>query len=125
MVTGLGHSVNVSYVFAGLVVSHRDQAAAWYARLIGRPADILPNDDEAAWQLADSASLYLLADEARAGRGVFTLVVDDLDGLLTQIAARGLTPVPAKDVGTAGRKSMITDPDGNTISIVELSKPPQ
>lgn len=115
--------MNVSYVFAGLVVSHRDRAADWYARLIGRPADMLPNDAEAAWQLADSASLYLLADPARAGRGVFTLVVDDLDGVLAEIGARGLTAGQVQDVGTAGRKSVIIDADGNAVSIVELSNP--
>lgn len=82
---------------------------------------MLPNDAEAAWQLADSASLYLLADPARAGRGVITLVVDDLDAVLAEIAARGLTPGPAEAAGTAGRKSVITDLDGNAVSIVELA----
>lgn len=115
--------MQVSYVFAGLVVSDRDQVAAWYARLFGRPADMLPNDAEAAWQLADSASLYLLADPQRAGRGVFTLVVEDLDGVLAEMAARGIAPGPVQPVGTAGRKCVISDPDGNAISIVELSKP--
>jgi len=43
--------MDVSYAFAGLLVSHRDSAADWYARLLGRPADMLPNDSEAAWQL--------------------------------------------------------------------------
>lgn len=82
---------------------------------------MLPNNAEAAWQLADSASLYLLEDPVRAGRGVITLVVDDLDALLPEIAARGLTPGPAEKVGTAGRKCVITDPDGNAVSIVELA----
>ena len=113
--------MDVSYVFAGLVVSDRDQAADWYARLIGRPADMLPNDAEAAWQLARSASLYLLADPARAGHGVFTFMVDDLDGVRAEITARGLTAPPAEQVGAAGRKCVITDPDGNTVSIVELA----
>jgi predicted enzyme related to lactoylglutathione lyase len=119
----LRRSMDVSYVFAGLVVSDRDRAAEWYTHLFGRQPDMLPNDAEAAWQLAESASLYLLADPARAGRGVFTLVVGDLDGALAEITARGLAAPPAEQVGTAGRKCVITDPDGNAISIVELSKP--
>jgi hypothetical protein len=92
--------MDVSYVFAGLVVSHRDRAADWYARLLGRPADMLPNDAEAAWQLSPSVSLYLLADPARAGRGVFTVVVDDLDAALAEMAARGLALGPTEEVGT-------------------------
>lgn len=113
--------MEVSYVFAGLVVSHRDRAADWYARLFGRPADMLPNDAEAAWQLVDSASLYLLEDPPLAGRGVLTLVVGDLDAMLAEIAARGLAAGPVEEVGTAGRKSVLTDTDGNTVSIVELA----
>ena len=116
-----GLSNRISYVFAGLVVANRDQAADWYARLIGRPADMLPNDSEAAWQLVGSASLYLLEQPQRAGRGVLTLVIDDLDAMLAEIAARGLAPGPVEDVGTAGRKSVLTDRDGNTVSIVELA----
>ena len=117
--------MDVSYVFAGLVVSHRDRAADWYGRLFGRPADMLPNDAEAAWQLSESASLYLLADPARAGRGVFTFMVDDLDGVRGEITARGLTAPPAEHVGTAGRRCLVTDPDGNAIQIVELSNSAQ
>jgi len=112
--------VSVSYVFAGLVVTDRDRAADWYARLLGRPADMLPNDGEAAWQLTDSASLYLLADANRAGQGIFTLVVDDLDAEMAQLSQRGIAVPPAEQVGDAGRKCAITDPDGNTVSLVEL-----
>src|SRR5215472_1293722 len=101
--------MDVSYVFAGLVVSDRDRAAEWYARLFGRPADMLPNDAEAAWQLSESASLYLLADPARAGRGVFTFMVNDLDGVRTEITARGVTAPTAEQVGTAGRRCLVTD----------------
>jgi glyoxylase I family protein len=117
--------MDVSYVFAGLVVADRDKAADWYARFFGRPPDMLPNDAEAAWQLVGSASLYLLADPARAGRGVFTLMVDDLEGARRELAARGLAAPPAEQVGTAGRKCVITDPDGNSVSLVELSNPGQ
>lgn len=110
----------VSYVFAGLLVADRDLAADWYARLIGRQADMLPNDAEAAWQLADSASLYLRADPGRAGRGVITLIVTDLDARIAAIAARGIAPGPVEVVGEAGRKCVITDPDGNEVEIVQL-----
>ena len=82
---------------------------------------MLPNDAEAAWQLTASTSLYLLADPARAGRGLFTVVVDDLDGVLAQIAERGLALGPAEHVGTAGRKCVIADPDGNEVAIIELA----
>ena len=112
--------MDVSYVFAGLVVADRDHAAAWYARLLGRPADMLPNDAEAAWQLTDTASLYLVADPSRAGHGVATIIVPDLDSTVAAIAARGIETGQIEQVGEAGRKCLITDPDGNAVGIVEL-----
>jgi predicted enzyme related to lactoylglutathione lyase len=112
--------VDATYVFAGLVVSDRDRAADWYARFFGRSPDMLPNDAEAAWQLAGSASLYLLADPARAGQGVFTLIVGDLDAELAAIEARGIAATAIDDL-PAGRKCVFTDPDGNSVGLAQLS----
>jgi hypothetical protein len=36
----------VTYVFAGIPVADRDAAVDWYKRLVGRPPDLIPNDDE-------------------------------------------------------------------------------
>jgi predicted enzyme related to lactoylglutathione lyase len=113
--------MDVRYVFAGLVVASRDSAADWYARLFGRPADMLPNEAEAAWQLSDSASLYLFADPGRAGHGVFTFMVDDLDAVLAGIVARGIDPQPVEEMPGIGRKCVIIDPDGNAVAIAELT----
>lgn len=112
--------MHVSYVFAGLAVTNRDRAAGWYARVIGRPADMLPNEAEAAWQLSESASLYLVADPAAAGRGVVTLIVADLDAERSTIVASGIEAGAVETVGTAGRKCVVTDPDGNSVVLVQL-----
>jgi predicted enzyme related to lactoylglutathione lyase len=110
-----------SYVFAGLIVADRDRAAAWYGRLLGRPADILPNDAEAMWQLTSTSSVYLLADPGRAGRGVLTIAVPDLGAALAEIGQRGIDDGAAIEViPGAGRKGVIIDPDGNAIAFVEL-----
>jgi predicted enzyme related to lactoylglutathione lyase len=115
--------VQVDYVFAGLIVSDRDLAADWYARVLGRPADMLPNDAEAAWQVAGSASLYLLADPGRAGRSVCTVVVPDLKTELARIMGRGIVAGPVSAVAEAGWKAELTDPDGNVLALVQLSLP--
>ncbi len=112
--------MNVSYAFAGLLVRNRDEAVAWYERLLGRPPTFLPNDAEAVWQLADTASLYLLADAGRAGGGITTLVVDDLPATLTEITRRGVDTGAIEEIPGAGRKAVIADPDGNAVSIVEI-----
>ena len=110
----------VDYVFAGLVVTDRDAAVKWYEKLLGAPPDLYPNDVEAMWQLTGSASLYLLADAARAGGGVFTMAVDNLDAYLAVLAARGVTVGAIEEIPGAGRKVVALDPDGNAVGVVEL-----
>lgn len=116
--------MDITYAFAGLVVANRDRAAAWYEGLLGRPPDFQPNDAEAVWQVAGTASVYLLADADRAGRGVVALVVDDLDASLAEIAGRGIATGAIEEIPGAGRKAVLTDPDGNAVSIVEILATP-
>lgn len=112
--------MDISYVFAGLIVRNRDEAVVWYQRLLGRPPDMLPNDAEAAWQLTENSSVYLLADAGRAGGGVLTLIVADLDATRMHVAERGILTEDIQVIPGAGRKATFDDPDGNTIALVEL-----
>jgi predicted enzyme related to lactoylglutathione lyase len=112
--------MKITYAFACQPVADRDQAAAWYERLFGRPPTFLPNPDEAVWQVAETASVYVLADPDRAGGGIVTLVVDDLDAALAEMGTRGIVPGEIEIVGSAGRKSTVLDPDGNRVSLVQL-----
>jgi predicted enzyme related to lactoylglutathione lyase len=113
--------MHISYVFAGAMVSNRDEAAAWYERLLGRSPDFLPNEAEAVWQIAETASVYLLADPARAGQGVMALVVEDMGLTLRAIEARGIETGQIEEIPGAGRKCVIIDPDGNAVSILEIN----
>jgi catechol 2,3-dioxygenase-like lactoylglutathione lyase family enzyme len=115
--------MGVTHVFAGVAVTDYEPALDWYERLLGRPPDVIPKDDEAVWQLTSSALLYIVADSARAGTGLVTLAVDDLDAHLAGLARRGLAPGQI-DTGTAaGRKAVVSDPDGNTITFFENRSP--
>jgi predicted enzyme related to lactoylglutathione lyase len=112
--------MSIEYVFAGLAVTRLDEAIEWYSRLLGRPPGMRPNEREAAWQVAQTASVYIVADEDRAGRGAVTMFVDDLDAELEDITRRGIA---VGQVGTAPglfRRVMISDPDGNEIQLAEL-----
>jgi catechol 2,3-dioxygenase-like lactoylglutathione lyase family enzyme len=60
--------MSIEYVFAGLAVTHLEAAIDWYARLLGRPPDMLPNEREAVWRVAETASVYIVADDDRAGQ---------------------------------------------------------
>jgi predicted enzyme related to lactoylglutathione lyase len=112
---------DVEVLFAAVTVADLDGAVAWYARLFGRPADIVPNDSEVMWRLGDAAWLYVLRDEKRAGHALVTLCVADLNDTVAGIAARGITGGPAEMVGDAGRKVTFTDAEGNTISFIEVT----
>lgn len=113
--------MEVTHLFAGLVVTDRDRAAAFYALVFGRPADLLPNDREAMWLLTGGGNLYLLADPARAGHGTAAVAVDDLAATLATLAGRAVEVGPIESVGEAGRKAVVTDPDGNELSLLELN----
>jgi predicted enzyme related to lactoylglutathione lyase len=65
--------------------------------------------------------IYVVADAGRAGGGLVTLIVADLDAKLAELAGRGLVPEAIEELSGAGRKASITDPEGNTISFAELS----
>jgi predicted enzyme related to lactoylglutathione lyase len=112
--------MDIKYVAAGLVVSNLDRAVQWYGQILGRPPDFLPKHIEAVWQVADTASIYLVARPAHAGHGVMAMFVEDLDATLAEIVARGIRVGTIEEMPGAGRKSVITDPDGNALSVIEI-----
>ncbi len=108
-------------LFAGLAVADLEVSAAWFEALLGRPADILPNDDEAMWKIVEGGWLYLVRDPVLAGGGRVTIAVPDLAVALTELTGRGLLPGQVEPVGEAGIHSILTDPDGNTVNFIEVS----
>ena len=107
----------VTYVFAGIPVADRDAAAGWYERLVGRPPDLIPNDDEAAWRLTETGWIYVIADAGRAGSALNTLLVDDLDGFLAGLGERDVVAGPVQVIGDGVRVTVVTDPDGNRLQV--------
>jgi predicted enzyme related to lactoylglutathione lyase len=111
--------VPVTHVFAGLAVADYDRARPWYERLFGRPPDRVPHDAEAVWQLAEAALVYVVRDASRAGSGLLTLIVDDLDLQLAELAGRGLV-ADVEELPGVGRTAAIADPEGNRITFAQL-----
>jgi catechol 2,3-dioxygenase-like lactoylglutathione lyase family enzyme len=68
------------------------------------------------WTLAEARSVYAVQDPDRAGHGLVTLFVDDLDTWLDQIAARGLEPDKRETYSNGVRKVTFRDPDGNEVA---------
>jgi catechol 2,3-dioxygenase-like lactoylglutathione lyase family enzyme len=102
-------------LFAGLPVSDFDRALGWYERLLGAPPTFLPNDSEAVWEVAEHRYLYIEVLPERAGHGLLTLFVDDLDERVQGIRDRGVEPVSQETYDNGVRKVTYRDADGNEV----------
>ena len=102
-------------LFAGIRVSDYAAARAWYERLLGCEPSFLPHETEAVWELAEGRSIYVEQDAERAGHALHTILVDDLDSLVSEIASRGITPAEHERYSNGVRKAIYRDADGNEI----------
>jgi catechol 2,3-dioxygenase-like lactoylglutathione lyase family enzyme len=111
----------MEHVFAGIPVADLQAGLDWWERLLHRAPDMRPNEDEAVWHLTESSSVYVVRDGERAGNGLLTLFVDDLDAQLAGMAERGIA---AGEVGTKPgvRVTTVVDPDGNQVQLGELQQ---
>ena len=81
---------------------------------------MIPNDNEAVWQLSGKAWLYLIGDAQRAGKTLITFIVDDLDGHITAFNERGISFAFVEKDSTTYRRVAVIDPEGNTFQFTEL-----
>src|SRR5271157_2340895 len=113
--------MDVEIAFTGVPVSELETGRGFFERLFGRTADVVVADDEVMWRLAESAWLYVVVDPGRAGHALAALSVGDLDATLAELGRRGLSPQTVEEVGDAGRKATLLDPDGNSVAIIEVA----
>ena len=102
------------HLFAGLRVRDFQAARSWYEQLLGEPT-FFPHATEAVWTLADNRSVYIVEHAEGAGHCVVTIFVDDLDGHLAAIGARGLEPDECEMYSNGVRKAVYRDVDGNEL----------
>jgi catechol 2,3-dioxygenase-like lactoylglutathione lyase family enzyme len=102
-------------LFAGIPVNDYAAALAWYEQLLGSPPTFVVSDTEALWELAEHRSLYIEQRPAHAGHAMLTIIVDDFDARLAQIAGRGLEPTTLETYDNGVRKAIYRDGDGNEI----------
>jgi catechol 2,3-dioxygenase-like lactoylglutathione lyase family enzyme len=101
-------------LFAGIRVRDLTAARPWYERLLGEPS-FFPNPSEVVWALADDRFVYIEEDPGRAGGGLITAFVDDLDAVISEIGSRGLEPAEHETYSNGVRKAIYRDGDGNEI----------
>ncbi len=94
-------------LFVSIPVADLQTAMGWYRQLFGRPADIVPNEDEAMWNITGRGWVYVIKDLERAGRTGVTISVNDLDQFVADLASRGILSGSIDAVGDAGRKANV------------------
>jgi catechol 2,3-dioxygenase-like lactoylglutathione lyase family enzyme len=104
-------------LFAGVPVAAFESARAWYESFFGRPPDLVPHENEAAWRIAADGWVYVVRDAERAGNGLVTILVDDLEVRVDQLACRGIESGDVEASAGGVRKVTFTDPEGNSISL--------
>jgi len=102
-------------LFAGLPVSDYQRALAWYEQLLGSAPAFLPNEREAVWELAEHRYLYVEVLPERAGHGLHTVFVDDLESRVESIRGRGVEPTSQETYDNGVRKVIYRDSDGNEV----------
>ncbi|HTA11784.1 MAG TPA: VOC family protein [Solirubrobacteraceae bacterium] len=102
------------HLFAGVRVRDFQAARPWYEQLLGEPS-FFPHATEAVWTLAEDRSVYVVEHADGAGKSVATIFLDDLDGQVAAIAARGLEPDERETLSNGVRKAIYRDSDGNEL----------
>jgi catechol 2,3-dioxygenase-like lactoylglutathione lyase family enzyme len=108
------------FLFAGIAVSDYPGALAWYEQLLGAPPSFFPHDTEAVWELAEGRLVYVVLRPEHAGHAMHTIIVDDLDTLVADVAGRGLEPASQETYGDGARKTAYVDPEGNEIGFGQV-----
>ena len=109
----------IEHVLAVVPVADFDASHAWYQRFFGRPPDNLPmNGRLVEWRVTDSGWLQVTTDPERAGSSLVNFAVDDLERHISELGQRGLIPGTIETVNKGVQLSAITDPDGNTITLI-------
>jgi catechol 2,3-dioxygenase-like lactoylglutathione lyase family enzyme len=121
-------------VEATIAVSDLDRARRFYEEQLGlAPGDV--EDQAVRYPCSDGTRIFIYLAPDNAGRSPATLAgwfVDDLDGTMDELASRGVVfeqydqpglRTDANGVFDGGdfRAAWITDPDGNTLAISQVT----
>lgn len=57
----------------------------------------------------------------RAGHGLLTLIVDDLDTEIAELKTRGIGAAPIETLQSGARTITLSDPDGNLVKLGQVN----
>ncbi len=109
-------------LFSGVPTASLGLAQPYYEALFGRPADVLVNDDEVMWRVCDGGWLYVVHNETHAGHALVAVAVSDLDQVVDEMTKRGIARPAVETIPGVGRKAPIIDPEGNTVTFIQVNE---
>ena len=108
----------IEHVLAAVPVTDLDSSRRWYELLFGRPADNNPMSTLVEWQVVPGGWVQVFADQRRAGSTAVNFAVQDLDAHIDDLKQRGLEPGEIVVANKGVRLSALTDPEGNTVTLI-------
>ena len=108
----------IEHVLAAVPVSDLDRSRRWYEALFGRAADNNPMSTLWEWQVVPGGWVQVFLNEQCAGSSFVNFAVQDLEGHIDELRQRGLEPAAITDAAKGVRLSALTDPDGNTVTLI-------
>lgn len=110
--------MHVQHLLAVIPVTDIDAATRWYSEFLGTAPTNNPMPSLVEWRSTSTGWLQVFADADKAGSTAVNLAVEDLDRAVDDLAQRGFAPGEIQDVNKGVRLSALTDPDGNTITLI-------
>jgi glyoxylase I family protein len=110
--------MSIEHVLAVVPVTDLDRSRRWYELLFGRAADNNPMPTLAEWQVVPGGWVQVFDDDRRAGSMAVNFAVSDLDADIDELKQRGLEPGEIVEADKGVRLSALTDPDGNTVTLI-------
>lgn len=106
-------------LFAGIPVADFAAAKQRYEQVLGGEPTFMAHATEAVWELAPERWVFVVEEPERAGGAVQTILVDNLEAKVAEIAARGVEPDERVTYENGARKAVYRDADGNELSFGE------
>jgi glyoxylase I family protein len=110
--------MTIEHVLAVVPVTDLDRSRRWYEALFGRPADNNPMPTLVEWQVVPGGWVQVFVDDQRAGSTAVNVAARDLDVHIEDLRRRGLEPGEIIEANKGVRLSALTDPDGNTVTLI-------
>jgi catechol 2,3-dioxygenase-like lactoylglutathione lyase family enzyme len=110
--------MTINNALAGIAVRDLNSIAAWYEKVLSRPADSNPMEGLAAWRFPKGGWIQVFQDKDRAGSSSVTFAVTSLDDQLVELKKMGI-PVERTITSEITKIVVVADPDGNQIIFAE------